>query len=99
MQRENAHKRALNTIWEYNNALGIREDNDGFSIALATAFVELRSCGSPVSMERWLAATSKRQTTFYRLNKLRRKHYLTNLLQKLNSLDISITEHALEDIL
>lgn len=99
IQRENARKIALNAIWEYNNALGIREDNDGFTIALASAFVELKSNGSPVSVQRWLAATSKRQTTFYRLNKLRKKHYLTNLLQKLNSLDISITQRPFEDIL
>ena len=99
VQPENARKRALNTIWEYNNTLGIREDNDGFSITLASVFVELKSSGSPVSIERWLATTSKRQTTFYRLNKLRRKHYLRELLQKLNSLDISITEYAFKDIL
>lgn len=99
IQRENARKMALNAIWEYNNALDIREDNDGFTIALASAFVQLKSSNDSVSIERWLAAISKRQTTFYRLNKLNKKHYLSNLLQKLNSLDISITERAFEDIL
>ena len=96
---EDARKRTLNAIWEYNNALGIREDNDGFSIALASTFVELKSGGSPVSEERWLTATRKRGTTFYRLNNLSRKNYLTNLLQKLNVLDINITVHTFEDTL
>lgn len=99
VQRENARKRALNVIWEYNNTLGIREDNDGFTIDLASAFVELKSNGGPLSMQRWQAATSERQTSFYKLNKLKRKHYLTNLFHKLNSLDISITKYAFEDIL
>jgi len=99
VQRENAHKRALNTIWEYNNALGIREDKDGFSIALASIFVELKSSASLVSKERWLAAAGKQQTTFYRLNKIGKKNYLTNLLQKLNTLAINIKVRTFEDTL
>ncbi len=98
-QFEYARKCTLNAIWEYHNALGIREDNDGFSIALASTFVKLKSSGVLVSEERWFAATTKQRTTFYRLNRIGRKNYLTNLLQKLNALDINITVHAFEDTL
>ncbi len=99
MQLENARKRTLNAIWEYNNALGIREDNDGFTIALASVFIELKSGDDPVSIERWLTAIGKRQTTFYRLNKLNKHHYLSNLLQKLNTLHIAIKGNMFGDIL
>jgi len=99
LQLENTRKRTLNAIWEYNNALGIKEDNDNFTIALASAFAELKSSTKPVSMERWLAAIGKRQTTFYRLNKLNKKHYLSNLLQKLNSLHMPVRGKLFADIL
>jgi hypothetical protein len=98
-QLESARKRTINAIWEYNNALGVIKDNDSFTIDLASVFVELKSGDEPVSVKKWLAAIGERQTTFYRLNRLNKRHYLLNLLEKLNGLYIPIRVKRLEAIL
>lgn len=50
---ESARKRVLDSIWEHNNALHIVGDNDGFTIFLASAFVEFAMDKSPVDLKRW----------------------------------------------
>lgn len=96
---EIARKRALDCIWEHNNALHIVTDNDGFTIFLASTFVELAMDKSPVDLQRWLAEMTKRSTTFFRLNRLKKETYLSALLPKLNRLDLGIKPYTLKDVL
>lgn len=96
---EIARKRALDCIWEHNNALHIISDNDGFTIFLASTFVHFAMEKSPVNPQRWLAAVAKHPTTFFRLNRLRKEPYLSALLPKLNQLDLGIKPYTLKDVL
>ncbi len=96
---EIAQKRALDCIWEHNNALRIVSDNDSFTIFLASAFVEFAMDKSPVDPQRWLAGVAKHSTTFFRLNRLKKKVYLSALLPKLNLLDLGIKPCMLKDVL
>jgi hypothetical protein len=96
---ETARKRALDRIWEHNNALHIVNDNDGFTIFLASVFVGLAMDKSPVDLQRWLAGVTKHSTTFFRLNRLQKKAYLSALLPKLNRLNLGIKPYTLKDVL
>lgn len=96
---EIARKQALDCIWEHNNVLHITSDNDGFTIFLASAFVELAMDKSPVDPQRWLVRAAKHPTTFFRLNQLKKELYLSTLLPKLNRLDLSIRRYTLKDVL
>lgn len=96
---EIARKRALDCVWEHNNALHIVSDNDGFTIFLAATFVHFAMEKSPVDPQRWLAGMAKHPTTFFRLNHLRKEPYLSALLPKLNRLDLGIKPYTLKDVL
>jgi hypothetical protein len=96
---ESARKRVLDSIWEHNNALHIVGDNDGFTIFLASAFVEFAMDKSPVDLKRWWGRVAKRSTTFFRLNRLKKEAYLAVLLPKLNRLDLGIKPYTLKDVL
>jgi len=92
-----ARKRVLDCIWEHNNALRVVNDSDDFTVFLASTFVKLAIDKKPVEPQRWLKEVAKHPTTFFRLNQLKKAPYLTDLLPKLNRLDLGIKPEVLKD--